>query len=108
MKKEIKKLWIKALRSGEYKQIRDKLRKEEGFCCLGVLCDLYGKRRRIGWVDNSFLKETLALPPRVMKWAGLKEDDPKLGRATASHFNDNSKYSFKKIADLIEKRIPSK
>ena len=44
MKPEIKKLWLEALRSGEYKQAQKFL----GFrstgqperCCLGVLCDL--------------------------------------------------------------------
>lgn len=33
--------WVKALRSGEYKQATGGLRSEAGgFCCLGVLCDV--------------------------------------------------------------------
>ncbi len=43
MKDEIKKLWTEALRSGEYKQGSGFLRKENNFCCLGVLTDLFLK-----------------------------------------------------------------
>ncbi len=35
----IKKRWVKALRSGEYKQARGKLFDGKKFCCLGVLYD---------------------------------------------------------------------
>jgi hypothetical protein len=42
---EVKALWVKALRSGEYKQTRQKLLRvsdadTKSYCCLGVLCDL--------------------------------------------------------------------
>jgi hypothetical protein len=35
---EIKTRWVEALRSGRYQQVTGKLRTEEGYCCLGVLC----------------------------------------------------------------------
>ena len=38
MNKEIKDKWVKALRSGEYKQGRLYLQRDNLFCCLGVLC----------------------------------------------------------------------
>ena len=38
MNKEIKDKWVKALRSGEYKQGRFYLQQDNLFCCLGVLC----------------------------------------------------------------------
>jgi hypothetical protein len=38
--KELKEAWIKALRSGEYKQGKRWLKKDDKFCCLGVLCDV--------------------------------------------------------------------
>ncbi len=50
MNKEIKKEWVEALLSGEYKQGMNNLRsKEKGqkierFCCLGVLCDIYDSK----------------------------------------------------------------
>lgn len=40
MNKKIKKLWLKALRSGEYKQGKLALRIKNKYCCLGVLCDI--------------------------------------------------------------------
>jgi hypothetical protein len=36
-----KKQWLEALRSGKYKQGRHALRRrDDTFCCLGVVCDL--------------------------------------------------------------------
>ena len=35
-----KKKWIEALRSGNYKQAEGQLRDNDGFCCIGVACDL--------------------------------------------------------------------
>ena len=43
MNQQIKQLWVNALRSGEYKQATGRLRKNDGYCCLGVLCDLHSK-----------------------------------------------------------------
>ena len=40
MERKIKKLWLDALRSGEYEQCKSKLHDGEGFCCLGVLYDV--------------------------------------------------------------------
>ncbi len=44
MNANIKKIWLKALRSGEYEQTTTRLCRPRsdgvGFCCLGVLCDL--------------------------------------------------------------------
>jgi len=47
MNKDIQKLWVSALRSGEYNQRFGSLKLPEedgweaGHCCLGVLCELY-------------------------------------------------------------------
>lgn len=44
MNQEIKKRWVAALRSGDYKQGTGALRNADNkFCCLGVLCDLHSK-----------------------------------------------------------------
>jgi len=40
--KTLKKKWIKALRSGEYRQGVDKLCFKGEYCCLGVLADITG------------------------------------------------------------------
>ena len=40
MNPEYKKMWITALRSGEYSQCNNKLKGDEGYCCLGVIEDV--------------------------------------------------------------------
>ena len=37
---QAEKLLVAALRSGKYKQCTGALRKDDGFCCLGVACDV--------------------------------------------------------------------
>lgn len=118
MNARIKKLWIKALHSGEYKQATGALRVLDsngitGFCCLGVLCDLFkhetGKGRWI--VGGSFKVEgdckVGILPETVARWAGMPESDPQIGhsrKALASKLNDEGK-DFNYIAGRIEKYL---
>lgn len=42
MDAKLKADWVKALRSGDFKQGQRALRRGETFCCLGVLCDVMG------------------------------------------------------------------
>lgn len=109
MNKQIKKRWTKALRSGDYPQTRGALRNQHGFCCLGVLCDLYRKdqKKRL-WEQRSsaysILGEDKILPRSVIAWAGVDDRDPVLGldfSETASHLNDTGQ-DFSQIADAIE------
>ena len=41
MNKEVKDKWVAALKSGKYKQGRGQLNGESGYCCLGVLTEVY-------------------------------------------------------------------
>jgi hypothetical protein len=54
----LKREWLKALRSGKYKQGRSILRTQyDEYCCLGVLCDVANKLSGLGeWknVDDGF------------------------------------------------------
>ena len=111
MNKRIKKLWIKAL--GRYKQGTNSLHPDaETFCCLGVLCDLYGKKHKVGWQLRNdqfrFLGRGGALPSVVMQWEGLNDNDPILGNRenspSASYLNDSGK-TFNYIAARIEKYL---
>lgn len=116
MNKEVKKKWIKALRSGEYKKGRNSLKIIQGdkitYCCLGVLCDLYGKENGTKWSKNTtpypeFLRQMSVLPKVVMNWAGLTTTtgDIKYKNGKVSslmNLNDNGR-SFKWIASVIEK-----
>ena len=45
---------VDALRSGEYSQTTGGLRNEDGYCCLGVACDLFSQENPLsGWVQSS-------------------------------------------------------
>lgn len=109
MKKRIKKKWLEALRSGDYKQTTGALRikTDDGFtyCCLGVLeqirCDdVEGKR---------FPANCSVLTKSTVEWAGLSESDPELGDYSAVDCNDGTfnlkSKTFKQIADRIEKYL---
>lgn len=103
MKPEIKRQWVEALRSGNYRQGHSVLHRvsagDETFCCLGVLCEL---ARQAGIVtmddtgrtvddktggkamvyrnidpeisDNS----TIVLPRIILSWSGLDDTNPTL------------------------------
>ncbi len=43
MNKDVVRKWIKALRSGDYTQVRYVHRAGDSFCVIGVLCDLHAK-----------------------------------------------------------------
>ena len=49
MNPEVKQKWIDALRSDKYEQGSGKLRSVTGYCCLGVLCDLYSQEHNTQW-----------------------------------------------------------
>jgi hypothetical protein len=115
MNKEIKEKWIAALRSGEYTQAKEVLKNESGFCCLGVLCDLYSKEKNIPWkpggIGLSIEDCYFSLPAKVIEWAGFKNKKPipivtlPDGRFEGlSELNDTFNFSFNQIADLIEQQ----
>lgn len=136
MDKEIAIKWVAALRSGEYKQAQGALcqydhRGDRGFCCLGVLTDMYHKHTACGaWKDigSSDRVEFVSLamtphgritvqgdsgtpPTPVVDWAGMKDHNPTIptdeqatsGESATSlaELNDGG-WSFARIADYIE------
>lgn len=102
--------WVKALRSGKYKQTKMMLNNGYGgYCCLGVLCDI-SKTGKWNSVDLGCVLSyscspkkfaTSVLPKKVMKWAGMKTESGELGDRSLTGFNDEGK-SFKEISDIIE------
>ena len=106
---KVRRRWIRALRSGEYKQTQGSLRDNSGFCCLGVLCELAVRAKVIGKPqqqhNDTFLygKNEFVLPRKVREWAGLKDSSGKYGENSLVDLNDNGS-RFKTIAKIIEKK----
>lgn len=115
MDKRVKKLWVKALKSGKYKQGQGYLATDDGHCCLGVLCDLAVKEGVLKPPRLSkdhdcrvFGKASIyLLPPKVAHWAKLKHQDPPIDHVKytkLTHANDGG-LSFETIADIIEEQL---
>lgn len=117
MKKEVKDIWVSALRSGKYKQARDALTDGDGMCCLGVLCDLHREQTGQGnWENREYVATTSkgrkaagseTPPVPVCEWAGLKSPNPDVPNGddlykALSDLNDSDRLAFPKIADLID------
>jgi len=124
MNQQIKEHWVAALRSGEYQQTTGELRNGNGFCCLGVLCDLYLKEKGKQWEvvsEDCFYFPALnleVLPKEVMDWAELSSYNPNV---TVERFNhaiqedtplnielsylNDTDHDFKMIAALIEEQL---
>ena len=110
MNQQVKEKWVSALRSGDYKQTKSCLHKGDGFCCLGVLCDLYGKEHNVEWklvdagIYYEFQDKKAILPLSVIEWAGVEDDNPEICETPLSRLNDTGS-TFNEIADLIEKHL---
>jgi len=110
---KIQKKWVEALRSGEYTQGQGCLKDPDligdgnpKYCCLGVLCDLYGKDKGQDWAESYMLDQDELLPPEVMKWAGIVHSDGLIhniydGYGALTGMNDDGQ-PFEYIADFIE------
>ena len=115
---KIKDKWVSALRSGEYKQGIGKLanKKTDGeilYCCLGVLCEILLWHPELGVIVTTSPNDQLvynmnrySLEESIYIPCGLEDGNPSIldrkgDRTTLAVLND-SRVSFKEIADLIE------
>ena len=115
--------WVAALRSGDYTQTEGSLNDGEGFCCLGVLCNLIDSdgwfRSGIsgyGWTAGDGIPNPSVhiLGPRSrsrnVTAKGLPDNYPLIildGATTAqrlANMNDEG-YTFEEIADYIEECV---
>jgi hypothetical protein len=117
---------IEALRSGKYQQIHGSLRSNEGFCCLGVACDIYTKIHPdefqwyydglywslLDYYDKS-MSYTAHLPQKIAKYFGLNNKygkfnpppefaDIPTGQCNLMYLNDTLKWSFKTLASFLK------
>ena len=126
MDAKIKTEWLKALRGERngpggkpYQQCGGRLRKDEAFCCLGVLCDIVKRDTRgFGyWREETFFITGLnalnsspsALPRAVSAHAGFKNQAANPNSRIPGFFslagmNDGGK-TFAEIADVIEAQL---
>ena len=110
---EVKKKWVAALRSGDYKQGQGHLKGGDGFCCLGVLCDLHSKEvDHYGWQEQqggvySYQGRTGTITNEVSGWADLPVSNDTCGILVSMN-DGGGDYAldgkdFNYIADYIEK-----
>ena len=130
MNPEVKQKWIDALRSGKYEQGSERLRSVTGYCCLGVLCDLYAQEHDVEWEFRGnaetnlqlqdywyFGDQSQFLPESVMNWAGLRNHNPQVRIDVEDNDEDNwyyqdeianvndSGYTFNDLSKLIEEQL---
>lgn len=112
MKRSIARRWASALDSGEYKQTVGRLRDDEGFCCIGVLCNIHAQDNpEIAAKETdmySYLGCEEEAPEEVLEWSGMKEPEGELPERIRGHMcltglNDNAQMSFPEIAKIIRK-----
>ncbi len=104
--------WVKALRSGKFRQTRHELRngRRREFCCLGVATELYRKATgNGGWDKEGFFinrgeRDGGACPVAVQEWLGLRTDTGNMPNEPAlTEYNDVHEADFNQIADVIER-----
>lgn len=111
MHKEIAERWVEALRSGAYPQTTGYLCDDDGFCCLGVLTDIYDKDKfdHSQWRNTNdcdhdcmiYCGEIGVLPEEVQRWADMRGSQGNVNGSSLVIMNDEG-LSFETIADFIE------
>lgn len=109
MNQKLKQKWVEALRSGKYRQSSGYLQHGDGFCCLGVLCDVIDPN---SWADSSRLvagdisakhwkdSSVFSLPAATLNEINLTYDE----EGELIGLNDNDR-PFEEIANHIEKNL---
>ena len=126
MKADIKQKWVAALLSNKYEQTDMRLRHDGGYCCLGVLCDIYSQETGEEWWDTgrggfAMHGADSVLPYKVRVWADLPhehgayvavskrydegEETTVFHSPSLTELNDQWQYDFKQIAELIEQQL---
>lgn len=110
-------LWLDALRSGEYKQTRTRLENAStgAMCCLGVACKVamdagVPVSRIVDEYGTAWFNGEDALPPIVvLDWMGINHAGNVVVRTTGegamcvvTELNDVHNWDFNMIADAVE------
>jgi hypothetical protein len=107
--KAFKDKWLKALRSGKFKQCQESLYDGEGYCCLGIACKIAYKNIP-KWINDDYVlgekgdtgeKRKIKNIPLVL--LGDENHNPIVKELI--RMNDKYGKSFKQIANYIEKNL---
>ena len=99
----LKNKWIKPLRAGKYKQIKNRLKDHNGHCCMGVLCEISNKLPFILKPGtNYFSIEDFngIIPEKFLNLIKLERNV----QIKAIGMNDSNK-SFNEIADYLQEEL---
>jgi hypothetical protein len=118
---EVKAKWVAALRSGKFKQTEGRLADERGFCCLGVLCEIYKEEDADyaarcqpfeGGGGAHMYDGHSGIPPDsvarwAFSWSVWPDIDLKIKDLVCSPAQHNDKWgrTFEEIADAIEEQL---
>lgn len=102
MKKSLRDAWVKALRSGQFKQTTGRLVKHEGYCCLGVLCEVSG----VVYDKSAHDLDGAVVSLYNAGFGDLGDNDCGTKQERLISMNDDEKLGFPEIADYIEANIP--
>ena len=115
-KEQIREEWLQALESGAYKQTKDHLKKDNGFCCLGIACEVSKKELNLKIEEDDvklgiiyYSGRSSTLPVRVIKYFGFRDDIGKFdsmidGYSSLAEMNDEG-LSFKEIAKHVRGNV---
>ena len=115
---EIKREWLRELRSGKYRQGAKVLKTydaEEGayrYCPLGVLCDIALKREKVielsvngvcffGITPDDAIRYGSFPPPEIRTWVNINDETMEW----IAYLHDNKNRTFGEIADFIEEEL---
>jgi hypothetical protein len=111
MNPEVKAKWVAALRSGEYRQGRERLRTGDAFCCFGVLCNVHAQEHpdiaAREMCPGDYMGSTFLPSDEVLDWAGLNVSEHvhiRNERGPLYEHNDAGR-TFAEIADAIESQL---
>lgn len=107
--------WLEALEGGKYAQATGQLRMDDGYCCLGVACDLYthggwvGDGYRLDGVDPDYTDDSEGeLPDEIAAAFGFKDTSGGFGMNVVYRteesligLNDTQHLTFAEIATFV-------
>lgn len=95
--KELRKKLVEALRSGNFKQGKMRLKLRDRYCCMGVACIVAGRKFVRGRCEG----RSTVLPESVMFDYGFQSDQGRYKVDTLTSQNDTGA-TFIEIADIIK------